>query len=312
MNVTTESLLDISLGLPADVSILSVSVGLFVIELFLILAVIIGQQSYLQFCCYKIKSGSGTVGKEGLWLHLLFHFLFVFALYKIACQISHLIQKAKKNVSEEDLFTIVVSLTLFDVTFAILLKILLRVARTTTFETKTVKVVYYTLCTILGLAVAISVIACIYQIIVFAVIPLSGQRLFTSAVFVPLTVIVKVTFAVILVLTGLRIIYAIRNSCQVSEESKLVSIKIFFSMVCVILSMLIMLAGVCMAFATNGAVVMVGLLVASILPEAILFLVITILFWPKRFTITSKVPEKPETQVDLQTPEKVPEVQTPQ
>jgi hypothetical protein len=289
------TLLDITLGLPADATILSLSVVLFLVELGLITTVIIGHKAYSMFCGYKLKNGAK---QEGLWLHLLFNYMFFFALFKIACQIAHLVQKAQRKVNEQDLFTIVVSMTLLDVTFAILLKILLRVAKQTFLDTKKTTIAYYAICVVLVLNILLSTAATIYTIVVFAVVPLNQQRVYALGGTVPLVAIVKAVFAVMLLVIGARIIYAITKSSQVSQESKRVAIKIVFAMISVVVAAIILLIGVGLAFVQNGYVVMTGLLVASIIPEGIMFLAISIVFWPKRFTYTRKQRQEEPKQLE--------------
>jgi hypothetical protein len=287
------SLFKFSLGAPVNMTLPSVSLAVYVVEFILLAFVAFGQKSHLLFCCYKF-SAEGKKMKERFWNHLLLISCLVFCAFEIAAISAILGKLYYEVVWMEDSSWIVVSITLFDIHFGLFLIILMNVAKLTFTQTKKVEIGYRILVVSVGVLVMISIVMCLYGVLI---VNLSHTYLRSLALYIylPIMVITKSTLLVMFIIAGARIVYSVCKS-DVGADMKWAAARIAFGMLIIILSTLLIVAGVVMVFSFLDGRVLLGLLLALTIPEMLFFLTVIILFFPYKWVKSLR-----NTKVEVQT-----------
>jgi hypothetical protein len=296
-NSTNDTLTEVfTLGTAADMSITGVTLFLYIVEFFLLLFVVIGQEAYLQFSCYRYPE-SAKKKKARVWNHSLLLGTLVFVLYQIMTTLWIMVDLIQLKVWLADMCFVVGSLSLFDVQFGLFLMLLANIAKTTFAQTPHVQRSYIALIVIVAIICILSVVMSVYEIVVLSTtLGLFVLRNLTLYGYIPVIVATKIIFCVLFMLLGGRIVYSICSNTTVTPKVRRVAIRIMIGMIVIIISTIIIFAGLIVVFAISGSRLLIGLLICITIPELLFFLVMILLFWPSKFVKKIfKVQEKNKT-----------------
>jgi hypothetical protein len=280
----------------AFVALTSISCILFLIEFALLVAVFIGQRAYRLFWCYQLPRylPPSEHRYAKLLLHVTLLFVLVYVLYKVALFAS-LTGTAAAQVSQQaasDALTMLLcfSASLYDILFSLLLLMWIRIC-SVSLDSLKIKAWVLTAKVIIGILDTISIVNVIYVLIVW--LGFAPYRFIMGYTAVPVFLFVKVSFGALFLVVGCRIMYLLHRSSETVQQSpaeRALMIKMTVGIIIVFVSCASMLLSAIVGFYVYIWIV----LIAIILPEAALFLVMIILFWPKEFVLVRKKQQKAE------------------
>ncbi|KAL0491550.1 hypothetical protein AKO1_010288 [Acrasis kona] len=204
-------------------------------------------------------------------------FNFVFIIYKVS----------QRGLNIRDFSFIVVDLMLYDITIAIMIQIFLVVLSSTSFTT------FHKVCVVVArillvLSVFIGVAYTIICIVIFNIYTSMSSYTFNTiirGVALPLFAINKVGLTLLVIITGIVMYMSIREGGKGNSRTKSLTRRLLLVMVLTIFAAITV--SVCLAalLSIMSVSFVFMLLIIMGVPDFVVFLVMTIIFWPTRFSL---------------------------
>lgn len=255
------------------VSVLSISIFVYLLELILVTLCIVAHKTYLALCLYKWKAKSVDQMRT---THMLFFVVFIGCVFKIIGSGVLIYKSVIMDIGPELTSLIFTDLAYCDIGFSTFLMIYMRLLVTT--ETSAIrKRAIMIFQVIIVVVCAISVVNTVYAVIVFYLVTdINTMMYMIFLVPVPYLLISKVFYLIMAIAVSVQVAKLLCGSDN--KRSKFIAIKVGIGMVLSVLGNII-------AFALIIAGAFAGLIPITVLffvPNAILYAVIIIMFFPSK------------------------------
>ncbi|KAL0489548.1 hypothetical protein AKO1_010466 [Acrasis kona] len=268
----------------------SVLLAVFVIIAILLTIIAIGHRAYLVLGCYKIlpKGVKESRVSRQLWLHVLYCYMVVYCIYKVFNFAFMIYRASDGRLGIRDFSFIAVDLMLYDITIAIMIQIFLVVLSSASFTTFR-KVCIVVARILLVLSVFVGVAYSVISIVVYNIYMNISSDTFTILIqgtAIPLVAINKVGLTLLVIITGIVMYMNIREGGgKGNSRTKALIRRLLFIMVLTIFATIIVSGCLAVLLSINNIGIVFVLLVTMGVPDFVVFLVMTIIFWPTRFSL---------------------------
>ncbi|KAL0482033.1 D-aminoacyl-tRNA deacylase [Acrasis kona] len=266
---------------PIEVSAISAAfLGIYIILAALLTIIAIGHRAYLVLLCYRVvpKSINKNKAKRQFWLHTLYCFMVFYSVFKVFNFVAIIYRAATLQLSGPDMSFIQVDIFLSDIAIIIVVQIFLVVLNSVAFTTA------QKACIVI---VRIILVLCVINGLVYIVILTLNYTLaavvglYASYSAIPLVAGNKIVLTIITVIIGVCMHRLVGSK---NKKARSLTRRLFIMVFLMVVSTIVIFACTGASFLVDQTIIVYMALIAMGVPTITVFMVVIIIFWPKRFS----------------------------